>query len=141
MNTFIKKITSIAIGAAMTASMAMSANAVYEQKTFNVAYVKSTSYIPTDANSGTSVYLVASADTYTGIVTDMTELVSRSVTISCTTHEIINTYSDLVFNTPNISRSWGISGDISENRSVCYRVKGYTNVYGVLNATGTISRG
>lgn len=141
MTKIFKKIAAIAMATAMTATMAVSANAVYEQKTFKVVYVNSPNYIPGDVNSGTSVRLVASADTYTGIVTDMTELANRSVTIDCTTHEIINTYSDLVFNTPNVSRSWEISGDISKNRSVYYKVTAYTNVYGTLNATGKITRG
>lgn len=55
--------------------------------------------------------------------------------------EIINTYSDLIFNTPNVSRSWEISGDISTNRSVSYNVTAYTTVYGTLVADGIISRG
>ena len=98
MNKVIKKISAASLAFAISIGSLMTcANAAFEEKTFSVKYVKSPNYIPSDVNSGTTVRLVASADTYTGVITDMTALANRSVTITSTTHEIINTYSDLIF--------------------------------------------
>lgn len=123
-----------------TSALALCANAAFEEETFSARYVNSSSYVPGNVNISPEVRLVASADEYTGVVTYMTDLVNRSVTITSLTHPIINTPSRLVFNNTNLPRTWEIDLN-NESREVVYKVEAYTNVYAILNAEGYISRG
>ena len=76
----------------------------------------------------------ASSETYTGLITYMTDLANRKLTLNCTTHKMST--GPLVYNNVG-SMSWTISGAIS---NVTYRMDAYTSMTANLKVYGIIER-
>ncbi|MCM1167362.1 MAG: hypothetical protein NC299_16500 [Lachnospiraceae bacterium] len=141
MSKLFKKITAAVMTAVITSSaFALCANAASEEKTFSTRYVNSPTYIPSEVNYAAEVRLEASTEQYTGVVTHMSEIVSRSATITCTSHTFYDTMLPIEFNAKG-SRTWRISGRIGDGVKAVYKVSARTNVYGTLNVEGKILRG
>lgn len=141
MNKLFKRITATAMAAVITTSaLALCANAASEEKTFSTRHVYSPSYTPSEVNYPAEVRLEASTEQYTGTITYMSDIVSRSATITCTSHTFYNAMLPIEFNNTG-SRTWRISGSIGNGVKAVYKVSARTNVYGTLNVEGKIARG
>ncbi|MCM1062203.1 MAG: hypothetical protein NC452_18215 [Eubacterium sp.] len=79
--------------------------------------------------------LKASGETYTGTVTEMSDITNRSLTLSCTTHTMST--GPIVYNNTG-TRTWTISGETTVD--VTYKMVAYTSLQTVLNVKGTVSR-
>lgn len=128
----------IAIAMSISAFPVINASA-YESQTWYARDVN----VPGTTTYGDYVdtlYLTASAYTYTGTCTDMTNLSNRATTIWSSTHQMrnsSNTYniSSIVINTPWTSQDWCI---VNWGSQVTYKVSCSTTQSGTLESQGEV---
>ena len=129
-----KKITALAMAAVAASALSLSAAAEGEHRDWSVAHVN-TLGAPSILNY-TTVYMMASRDTYYAMAEHMTDLVSRKVTITSDTNQMSR---NIEFNATGREQSWRLlSGDFNED--VTYTITAHTNETAILAASGYIER-
>lgn len=140
---FSKRLIAAITAAAMVSSMAISASAASETKSFTARHYNF-SGAPESLSYSGYASLNATSERYTGKITSMSNISYRTAKItidnSSGTDFKFKNYSSISY-TNTGSQSWGISGTIDEGTMVTYQIDAFTNLSNTeLYVTGTISR-
>ena len=132
----VKKIiaTVLSVGVIVSGISYSTASAATEKVTWN-AYDNNIPGVPSSESKVGYATLHATSETYTGVVTAMSDIANRKLSLSCTTHTM-SKVSPLVYNNTG-KQSWKISGTISK---VTYKMVASTSLPKILEVNGYIQR-
>ncbi len=135
MKKVLKKIMAAAAALAVVGVVGVSANA--ETKDFYARAVYGIG-VPGSVSKRGEVSIHASNSVYTGEVTSMTDIVTRSAEITCANYNFSgNTQLPILYNNTG-KRTWRINGSLNQGNAVYY-IYASTQTAGTLNVYGTIS--